>query len=137
MRNACNACYVEIHCDGSHLPRNGAAYGGYEARVDGQLARRWKGRVEAADSLEAEFQAVIRALRWAVKKGYQHVVVFTDCMALVRMVRAGARPGGKYARFIRRVAALVKLIGSVWFQWVPRERNLQADMLCRAARKYA
>lgn len=108
-----NACYVEIHCDGSHLPWKGNAYGGYEARVDGQITRRWKGRVEAANSLEAEFQAVIAALKWAVKKKHRYVTVCTDCMALVRMFRAGARPGGKYARFVRQVAALVQLIGRV------------------------
>ncbi|MBE3573713.1 MAG: reverse transcriptase-like protein [Moorella humiferrea] len=133
MKN--NAKYATLYCDGSYLPRSGAAYGGYEARVDGQLTRRWKGQVKAADSLETEFQAVITALKWAVKNGYRHITVYTECQALVRMLRSGPRPGGKYARLVRRVAALAKLIGSVWFRWVPREKNRQADMLCRMAKE--
>lgn len=87
--------------------------------------------------MEAEFQAVIAALKWAVKKKHRHVTVYTDCRALERMVRSGPAPGGKYVRLVRRIAAMVRLIGFVWFQWVPREQNRQADMLCRAARKYA
>ena len=129
--------YVEIHCDGSHLLHNNAAFGGYEVKVDGQIVRRWKGRVEAANSLEAEFQAVITALKWALKKKHRYVTVYTDCRGLERMVRNGPVPGGKYARFVRKIIAMSKLIGFVWFQWVPREQNRRADMLCRAARKYA
>lgn len=129
--------HVEIHCDGSHLPKTNAAYGGYEARVDGQLARCWKGRVEAANSLEAEFQAVIAALKWALKKKHRHVIIYTDCRALEHMVRSGPVPGGKYVQFVRKIVAMTKLIGFVWFQWVPREKNHRADMLCRVARKYA
>lgn len=62
------------------------------------------------------------------------VTVRSDSQLLVgQMSKGWAAKGGGYLEKLKEARELLREFGSVKFEWVPRERNQEADLLSRIA----
>ena len=62
------------------------------------------------------------------------MLVRSDSQLLVGHMSEGWKvKGGMYVEKLKEVRELMKGLGSVRFEWIPREKNEEADLLTRVA----
>jgi ribonuclease HI len=84
----------------------------------------------------SEYTALCRALRELIALGWnrEEVIVRSDSQLLIMQMSGLWRvKGGLYLPAYLEARELVKAFKSVRFEWVPRERNEEADALSRLA----
>ncbi|HKT22574.1 MAG TPA: ribonuclease HI family protein [Nitrososphaerales archaeon] len=83
----------------------------------------------------AEYTALVEALKRLRSMGVEgDVVVRSDSKLLVgQMSEQWKVKGGMYLEKLKEARDLLKEFGSVRFEWIPRERNQEADLLTRVA----
>ncbi len=83
----------------------------------------------------AEYTALVEALQKLKEYRIEgDVVVRSDSQLLVgHMSKEWEVKGGGYLAKLKEARDLVKEFGSVLFEWVPREKNQEADLLSRIA----
>ena len=81
----------------------------------------------------AEYTALAEALKRLRALGEEgDVLVRSDSKLLVGQMSEGWKiKGGMYVGRVKEVRDLMKGFGSIRFEWVPRERNQEADLLTR------
>lgn len=129
-----------LYCDGACEPKNpgGVATYGWVAYWNGKRARSGYGVVcqgEGATNNVAEYTAVIRALEYLKGKGYGgQVKIYTDSQLIVNQINGLWRVNKPALRELKiKVSALCTHFDGVSFEWVPRDRNREADELSRRA----
>ena len=83
---------------------------------------------------EAELRALMAALGLARAHGARSLVIYCDSRVVVEQL--GAAPGPPVARLAalaEQARALLESFEHAPLQWLPRQRNAQADALARAA----
>lgn len=92
------------------------------------------GQLGTATNNEAEYEALIAALNWAIKEGPTTLKVFSDSRLVVEQIN------GKYAvkspnlkPLYSKAKLLMQTIPNVTVTWVAREKNAQADKLANKA----
>lgn len=97
-------------------------------------------RIEAGSNNEAEFWALITAMKWAILEGLTEVEFCSDSQIVVNRAN-GARPkklkyqNPRMDKLQNIVLDLANQFQTVSFVWIPRERNWQADALSTASLK--
>jgi len=84
----------------------------------------------------AEYTALVEVLKRLkdLNRQKDKVVVRSDSQLLVgQMSKGWAVKGGGYLGMLKRARDLLKEFGNVSFEWIPRERNQEADLLSRMA----
>jgi len=83
----------------------------------------------------AEYTALAEALRKMKSMGVEgDVLIRSDSQLLVGQMSEGWKvKGGMYVEKLKEVKELMKEFGSIRFEWVPREKNEEADLLTRIA----
>jgi ribonuclease HI len=83
----------------------------------------------------AEYTALVECLKKLKGLKLQGgVVVRSDSQLLVgQMSKGWAVKGGGYVEKLKEARDLLKEVGPVKFEWVPREQNEEADLLSRIA----
>jgi ribonuclease HI len=86
---------------------------------------------------EAEFKALIEAMKWAIKWEIKEAKFLLDSKIVVNRAD-GKRPYGKWKnermdKFQDEVLKLSKCFTKVKFLWIPREKNWMADSLSKQA----
>jgi ribonuclease HI len=83
----------------------------------------------------AEYTALVEALRKLKELRTEgEVVIRSDSKLLVGQMSKGWKvKGGGYLEKLKVARDLLKEFGSVTFEWIPRERNEEADLLSRIA----
>ena len=83
----------------------------------------------------AEYTALAEALKKLSALGVQgDVLVRSDSKLLVGQMSEGWKvKGGMYVQKLKEARDLTKGFRSVWFEWIPREQNQEADLLTRVA----
>ncbi len=83
----------------------------------------------------AEYTALAEALRKVMEMHLAgEVVVRSDSQLLVgQMSKGWAVKGGGYVTKLKEARDLLAEFGSVTFEWIPREKNSEADLLSRIA----
>ncbi|MDG7011276.1 MAG: ribonuclease HI family protein [Nitrososphaerota archaeon] len=90
---------------------------------------------EEVTSNFAEYTALVEALKKLKGLGMEgDVLVRSDSKLLVGQMSEGWKvKGGMYLEKLKEARELLKDFGSVRFEWIPRERNQEADLLTRIA----
>lgn len=129
---------ITIFTDGATEGRNGklgtvkhCGIGFYCPDVNYKYSK----RIEAISNNEAEFWALITAMKWALLNGHKRVFFRLDSMIVVKRAK-GNRPYGKYAnpRMDRLQDILMDLKADfefIEFKWIPRYQNYVADELSK------
>jgi len=83
----------------------------------------------------AEYAALAEGLKKLVALGVEgDVLVRSDSKLLVGQMSGEWKvKGGMYVPKLKEARELMKAFGSISFEWVPRERNEEADLLTRVA----
>ena len=83
----------------------------------------------------AEYTALVEAMKKLRRLGVEgDVVVRSDSQLLVGQMSKGWKAkGGGYLEKLKEARDLVKEFGSIKFEWIPREKNAEADLLSRVA----
>ncbi len=83
----------------------------------------------------AEYTALVEALRKLKQLRVRgNIVVRSDSQLLVgQMSKGWAVKGGGYLGKLKEARDLVKEFAAVSFEWIPREKNEEADLLSRIA----
>jgi len=133
---------IRVWIDGLCEPINpdGAACYGYIARRDGQFLFQGKGVVGEGFGMTsnvAEYAALCGALQKLIERDLnlgEPVKVYTDSQLVYQQMSGlwQARRG-PYIRWMNLAKELASLFKNISFQWIPRERNREADALSRAA----
>jgi len=126
-----------VYVDGLAMPRNPGTgtfgyvvYSGEKKLVEGQGLAGYN-----VTNNFAEYTALIAALKKLKELQVEgDVVVKSDSRLLVGQMSGGwAVKGGGYLEKLKEARELVKEFGSITFEWVPREKNEEADLLSRIA----
>lgn len=111
-----------------------AGYGVRLETPDGAVVDEFHGSLGVATNNVAEYHGLLAALRRAAEGGHRELIVRSDSELLVKQMRGeyrvkhpGLRPLYEQAR------GLVRRIGRVTFEHVPRARNAEADRLANLA----
>ena len=82
----------------------------------------------------AEYTALAEALKKLISMGEGDVLVRSDSQLLVGQLSRGWKvKGGMYVEKMKEVRELMRGLGSIRFEWIPREQNQEADLLTRIA----
>jgi ribonuclease HI len=84
---------------------------------------------------EAELRALCMAAQALVTHEAQTVIVLTDSRVLLEQLhpKANTRTIHRLAILTQETADLLAQLQQVYWQWIPRHRNTEADTLARAA----
>ena len=84
----------------------------------------------------AEFSGLIAALTWLMKRGYKNkpVTLRSDSLLVVNTINGTWTPkNGMYYPYYIKASSIIKEFKQVKLEWVPREKNKEADKLCKTA----
>lgn len=135
--------HIEVYFDGLCQPVNpkGIACYAYVVKKDGQTIHSDSGLAaepfsEGASNNVAEYTALIKALEWLLANGYSSakVEVKSDSELVVNQMNGEYKVRTKQiVPLFQKAALLIKKFSGVTIQWVPREKNREADRLTEKA----
>lgn len=128
---------VTVFVDGLSEPSNpGTGTYGYVIYEEGKrLAEGWGLAGYNVTSNYAEYTALVEALKKLKSLGLEgDILVKSDSKLLVgQMDGTWKVKGGVYVSKLKEAKDLLREFGFVRFEWIPREKNEEADLLTRVA----
>ncbi len=122
------------HTDGGCRPTNpGPAGIGVVLLGDNQTSVKLGQYIGIATNNEAEYRALIEALKWAVSLKASSLVVYSDSELMVRQVSGQYVVGSKLQPLYNEVLLLLRKVPTFAIHHIPREENREADALATAA----
>lgn len=130
-----------VFIDGLVEPKNpgGVATYGLVIYKDGEKLLEKCGVVGEGPSMSnnlAEYYALYEALNFLIEKKLndEEILVKSDSQLLVNQLNGLWKiRGGLYYPIYKKVSNILKNFPNIKFVWIPREQNLEADMLSRKA----
>ena len=124
-----------IHIDGASRGNPGeAGFGVHVSGVDGGARAGLYGYLGKATNNVAEYQALLHALRYALKNGARRVRLYSDSELVVRQIEGRYKVKHPQLRPLHDEArALLGRFEHATLSHVPRERNREADRLANRA----
>lgn len=125
--------------DGAVQPANPGGHGGFGLIVyNGQCIVHsesvYVGRWPSLSNNCTEYAGAIAALRYFLKEGISEGVIYGDADMIVRQLNGTWRvKRGAYVPYYQEAYALRVQVPNVRFEWIPRERNGDADELSKRA----
>lgn len=126
---------VLISADGASRGNPGqAAIGATIKDGQGKLLMRISRRIGNATNNQAEYQAVIAALKEAIRLGAREVDIILDSELVVRQLNGRYRVKNPALKSLyRQVKQLQEQLEALTITHVPREQNREADRLANMA----
>ncbi len=128
---------VIAYIDGLSPPRNpGTGTYGFTIYDGGRKLAEGSGLAgHDVTSNYAEYTALVHALAKLKALGVEgDVLIRSDSQLLVGQMGSGWKvKGGMYVEKLKEARDLLKEFGTVTFEWIPREKNAEADLLTRMA----
>lgn len=130
-----NVKKVIINADGAARGNPGPAAIGVILKDEaGNIIGRISRRLSATTNNQAEYQAIIAALKKAINYGARQVILKSDSELVVKQINGqykikntGLRP--LYQEIVRLIGSLE----SFYISYIPREQNTEADKLANMA----
>ena len=111
-----------------------AGFGVRVERPDGALVEEFSESIGTATNNVAEYRGLIAALEWARARGVRQLHIRSDSLLLVQQMLGRYKVRHPGLQSLHAAAqALVRGIGRVTFEHVPRARNAHADRLANVA----
>jgi ribonuclease HI len=134
---------IEAYFDGLCEPKNpgGVATFGFVVYSEGRPIHEGQGLAatpytEGATNNVGEYTGAVRALEWLLAEGLEKkpVVLRGDSELVIKQLRGEYKVKSPLlAPLYSKVKELASRFGSLAFEWVPREKNRQADRLTNLA----
>lgn len=126
---------IEAYTDGRAEPNPGLGTYGYVIYRDGRRVHSEHGLAgRGVTNNYAEYFCLIKALEHLEAQRDEEIVVFSDSTLLVNQMEGRWKfKGGNYSEKYLRAKELTKAFSSLRFEWIPREKNSEADELTNIA----
>ncbi len=126
---------LRLHVDGASRGNPGeAGFGVHVTAEDGSEVAALFGYLGRATNNQAEYQALLHGLRFALAHGAARVEVYSDSELLVRQIEGRYRVKNPGLQPLHREAqGLLARFERARVSHVPRERNREADALANRA----
>jgi ribonuclease HI len=134
---------LTIHFDGLCLPKNpgGVATYGFVAKRGAKVVHEEAGLAATPYSPEAtnnvaEYTGILKALEWAHANGLsgETLVVRGDSELVIRQLKGEYKvKSASIVDLFKQVRELITQFTSISLQWIPREKNREADALTNRA----
>lgn len=125
---------LTIYTDGASRNNPGEAGAGIFILRDGEPIKRIARYLGSTTNNIAEYTAAIIGLEQAVKLGASRVKLHADSELLVKQINGQYRVKNEGLKpLYARVKELIAKINSVEVQYIPREKNKEADALANKA----
>lgn len=127
---------ITVFVDGLAEPRNpGTGTYGYVIYRDGKKISEGKGfSGNKVSNNYSEYCALIEALNSILKFKEEEVVVYSDSKLLVNQMSGKWKvKKGQYIDKYLKSREVVKEFKNIRFEWIPRDKNREADYLSRLA----
>ena len=128
--------FIEVYVDGASLGNPGPSGIAVIVKKDGKVLERYSSFAGVRTNNQAEYIAVLKALDMAKRYG-NRVKIYSDSELVVRQLN------GKYAvknknlrELYRKVKNLEREFSEVKYIHVPRNRNMDADMMAKNSARY-
>ncbi|XP_074293020.1 uncharacterized protein LOC141619908 [Silene latifolia] len=122
-----NVCTVK--CDAAWRDDKSSSMGWCFLDGDGTLRNFANARSFASSALQAEGQAAIKALKWALDDGHLHVRLVTDCLVLVMQVAGAEKPIASITCIIQDIKSIASHFHCCSLNFCPRGVNRIAHNL--------
>ena len=126
---------IEVYTDGRAEPNPGLGTYGYVVYEGGRRTRTEHGVAgECVTNNFAEYFCLVRALERLQPRRSEPITVFSDSALLVNQMSGRWKfKSGGYSEKYLRAKELAGGFSSIRFEWIPRERNSEADELTNIA----
>lgn len=126
---------IEIYCDGGARGNPGPAAYGFVVKVDGKTIKQQGKTLGIATNNFAEYTAVIAALKWLAQDyPEQNLTFFLDSKLVVSQLSGLYKVKSASIReSVFEVKTLENLFGQVKYNYIPREKNKEADRMVNLA----
>ncbi|MFT8708289.1 MAG: reverse transcriptase-like protein [Sporolactobacillus sp.] len=125
---------IEVYIDGASSGNPGESGAGlYINLSNGREVRRVIPLGQLANNHEAEFAALLEALRFCQAQGYRCVSFRTDSQLVQQAVDKRFVKKEVYARYLRMALPLIDSFDLFFCKWIPDSQNKNADELARQA----
>jgi len=129
---------VIIHSDGSYRQEDDLSGTGYtlETNAGDKFREDWQIAPNAETSMETEAAAALAAVREAKKFDPSHIILYSDCKPMVRILDSANEPGADRDAVYTRIRELLSTVEFTNITHIPRERNERAhDLAHRGLRE--
>ena len=125
---------LTIYSDGASRNNPGEAGAGVYILKDGAPVDGLARYLGTTTNNIAEYTAAIMGLEYAVEAGARSVKLFADSELLVKQINGQYKVKNEGLKPLHgKVKELIAKLGSVEVQYIPRERNKEADALANKA----
>jgi ribonuclease HI len=126
---------IEVYTDGRAEPNPGLGTYGYVVYEDGRRLRSEHGLAgHGVTNNYAEYFCLIKALEHLAPRRDEEITVFSDSTLLVNQMKGSWKfKGGAYSERYLEAKELASRFPKLRFEWVPREKNTEADELTNIA----
>ena len=120
---------IEVFTDGRAEPNPGLGTYGFVVYEDGRRTHRERGVAgrEVTNNF-AEYHCLVKALELLAPRRQDEIKVFSDSKLLVYQMKGEWKfKGGGYADEYLKAKDLASGFARLVFEWIPREKNTEAD----------
>lgn len=123
---------IEVYIDGASAGNPGPSGAGIFIKNNGQVER-FAIALGYMENHEAEYCALIHALKICIDKGYKTVSFRTDSQLVNRAVEKEYVKNNRFVPLLEEALELTGQFDLFFMKWVPSTENKSADELARAA----
>lgn len=125
---------VEIYIDGAVKNNPGEGGIGIIIKKDGEILFKISKYIGNVTNNEAEYKALIEALKFANLKGFREAKIYSDSELLVKQVNDEYKiKDDKLGIYYKEVKNLINNFDRVIIEYIKREKNREADILANNA----
>ncbi|WP_096154336.1 MULTISPECIES: reverse transcriptase-like protein [Bacillus] len=123
---------IEVYIDGASAGDPGPSGAGIFIKGHGK-AESYSVPLGMMNNHEAEYHALIHALRICVEQDYRIVSFRTDSQAVERAMEKQFAKNDKYSGLLEEAMKLANQLDLFFIKWIPSKQNAVADELSRKA----
>lgn len=123
---------IEVYIDGASAGNPGPSGAGIFIKGDGEVIRS-SIPLGTLSNHEAEFQALIEALRICIDKKHRIISLRTDSQLVSDAIDRRHTKKRTYESYLSNALALVDEFDLFFIKWIPSSKNKVADELARKA----
>jgi len=126
---------IQVYTDGRAEPNPGLGTYGFVVYEDGRRTHSEHGLAgRGVTNNLAEYFCLIKALEYLAPRREEEVTVYSDSTLLVNQMSGRWKfKGGNYGEKYLKAKELAGGFSRLKFEWIPRERNSEADELTNIA----
>lgn len=129
---------IEVFIDGCCEPINPGGNGGagFIVKKDGKIIHQFSGYCGSGKEMTnnvAEYQAAYEAMIWLKSNEMKDTTtIYSDSMLVVQQLSGAWKiKKGAYLKHAIQSLQLLKQLPQIKFEWIPREKNVEADILSK------